>query len=401
MSSIKFNCYLLLLLPIALISGPFISDLIVVFSFILFFFYIEKKVFIHILTYKLVIFFSLFWLVSILSSLLSSDIFFSLKSSLFYIRFIIFFFVIYFILNHNELILKKFLNVLLFIFIILFLDTLFQKFFGYNLIGMKMININRASSFFGNELILGSYLIKFYPLLIGLVYFFYKDKFIINFLLISFIAFISIILSAEKTAIIVFLIEFILILTFYRINIKVKILLLFSIILLLSLMLSIFPNVKQRVYNQLLSNSGNFKYAFSQTHHHHYLSAYKIFKDHAIIGIGPKMFRNYCNDDKYIISENSCTTHPHNFSLQLLAETGIIGFFLYISIYLIFVIDFFKLLFIKSYNRYTFPFSTFVILSLMNLMPLFPSGNFFNNWLAIAYSIPIGFYLYFKTKLRN
>ena len=401
MSSIKFNCYLLLLLPIALISGPFISDLIVVFSFILFFFYIEKKVFIHILTYKLVIFFSLFWLVSILSSLLSSDIFFSLKSSLFYIRFIIFFFVIYFILNHNELILKKFLNVLLFIFIILFLDTLFQKFFGYNLIGMKMININRASSFFGNELILGSYLIKFYPLLIGLVYFFYKDKFIINFLLISFIAFISIILSAEKTAIIVFLIEFILILTFYRINIKVKILLLFSIILLLSLMLSIFPNVKQRVYNQLLSNSGNFKYAFSQTHHHHYLSAYKIFKDHAIIGIGPKMFRNYCNDDKYIISENSCTTHPHNFSLQLLAETGIIGFFLYISIYLIFVIDFFKLLFIKSYNRYTFPFSTVVILNLMNLMPLFPSGNFFNNWLAIAYSIPIGVYLYFKTKLRN
>ena len=401
MSSIKFNSYLLLLLPIALISGPFISDLIVVLSFFLFFFYSKQKIFISILNNKLVISFICLWVVSIISSLLSTDIYFSLKSSLFYFRFIIFFCIIYFILIHNEFFLKKFLSILILIFIILFVDTLFQKFFGYNLIGIKSVHAIRMSSFFGNELILGSYLIKFYPLLIGLVYFFYKDKFNFYFLLISFFTFVTIILSAEKTAIIVFVIEYFLILIFYRINNKVKFSFIFLPFLLLSLMLFIFPNVKDRVYTKLLANTENFNYIFSITHHQHYLSAYKIFKDNPVIGIGPKMFRNYCSDDKYIISQYSCTTHPHNFTIQLLSETGVIGYICFISIYLILVIDFFKLLFRKNYNRYYFPLSTVVILNLINLMPLFPSGNFFNNWLAISYSIPIGFYLYFKSKLRN
>ena len=113
------------------------------------------------------------------------------------------------------------------------------------------------------------------------------------------------------------------------------------------------------------------------------------------------MFRKYCGQDKYLLSEFSCTTHPHSYSLQLLSETGVMGFFAFISIYLILVIDFFKLLFNKNYNRYSFPFLTVIILNLVNFMPLFPSGNFFNNWVAISYSIPFGFYLYFKSKIRS
>ena len=40
---IKYNFYLLILLPIALISGPLIPDLIVVTSCILIFFYFKKS----------------------------------------------------------------------------------------------------------------------------------------------------------------------------------------------------------------------------------------------------------------------------------------------------------------------------------------------------------------------
>lgn len=401
MSSIKFNSYLLLFLPLALISGPFFSDLIIVFSMFLLIFYFEKKVFINILKNKLVISFILLWFVSIISSLFSSDIFFSLKSSLFYFRFIIFFIVIYFILSHDELILKKFLNILILIFVILFIDASFQKFFGKNLIGIEISHNVRISSFFADELILGSYLVKFYPLLIGLTYLFYKDRFIFIFLLISFFTFLTIILSAEKTAIIIFCIEYFLILIFYRINIKFKISFLFLPILFLSFMLLIFPNIKDRVFTKLLANSENMSYAFSITHHQHYLSAYKVFKEYPIIGVGPKMFRNYCKDERFLISKHSCTTHPHNYSMQLLSETGVLGFLAFISIYLILIIDFFKILFSKNYNQYVFTFYTVIILNLVNLMPLFPSGSFFNNWISISYSIPVGFYLYFKLKLSN
>ena len=33
----------------------------------------------------------------------------------------------------------------------------------------------------------------------------------------------------------------------------------------------------------------------------------------------------------------------------------------------------------------------------INIWPLIPSGNFFNNWLSMLYFYPIGFYLYFKS----
>ena len=37
----------------------------------------------------------------------------------------------------------------------------------------------------------------------------------------------------------------------------------------------------------------------------------------------------------------------------------------------------------------------------VNLWPLIPSGNFFNNWISMIYFYPIGFYLYFKYKNKE
>ena len=52
-----------------------------------------------------------------------------------------------------------------------------------------------------------------------------------------------------------------------------------------------------------------------------------MFLDNKILGVGVKNFRNFCNVEKYKV-DRSCTTHPHNTYIQILAETGIIGFFL-------------------------------------------------------------------------
>ena len=57
-----------------------------------------------------------------------------------------------------------------------------------------------------------------------------------------------------------------------------------------------------------------------------------------VVGIGLRNFRNFFSNPKYKIDEKSCSTHPHNTYIQLLAETGLIGFMFGIILFFIFVI---------------------------------------------------------------
>jgi len=156
---INFNFHLILLFPVALISGPLISDSIVVLSCLLFFYY-NKLYYDKIFQNKLIFMLCLLWIVSMISSIFSDDFFYSIKSSLFYIRVIIFSLAVYVILKIKEKKLFKLFNILFLLFLILFIDSIFQRYFGYNLIGIHLSNNVRVSSFFGDELILGSYLVK-------------------------------------------------------------------------------------------------------------------------------------------------------------------------------------------------------------------------------------------------
>ena len=75
-------------------------------------------------------------------------------------------------------------------------------------------------------------------------------------------------------------------------------------------------------------------YLFSRAHEVHYATAIKMFVDNKILGVGPNMFRKKCREDKFFIESSSCTTHPHNTILQLLAETGLLGLSFFTSIFL-------------------------------------------------------------------
>ena len=61
-----------------------------------------------------------------------------------------------------------------------------------------------------------------------------------------------------------------------------------------------------------------------------------MYLDNLILGVGVKNFRKFCSEEKYIESKLSCATHPHNTYLQLLSETGSIGFIFLIIILIYF-----------------------------------------------------------------
>jgi len=82
---------------------------------------------------------------------------------------------------------------------------------------------------------------------------------------------------------------------------------------------------------------------------------------------------------------SGANNHPHNTYLQLLSETGFLGF-LYILILWFFCI--FKLF--SSLHLY---YKCLIIGLIINLFPFMFSGNFFNNWLSILYFYPLGFLL--------
>jgi O-antigen ligase len=146
---------------------------------------------------------------------------------------------------------------------------------------------------------------------------------------------------------------------------------------------------------------------FSKAHDSLIRTAYNMFKDQPIFGHGPKMFRVICKDEKYATGIAPCMTHPHNFYIQLLAETGIVGFlFLFSSlIYVIYnALRQFKSIIFKKKRPLTDYQVCLLAGILITVWPITPNGNFFNNWLMVVYSLPVGFYLqsvYLKKALKN
>lgn len=406
--------YLTALLPAFLVSGPFLSDLAITICAITFLLNSYKNNLLFYYKNYFFYFFISFYIYLNLSSLFSSNIIFSLKTSLPYVRFLIFALSTWYILDNNDKKLVKYLTYCYcIVFIILGIDGVYQYINRHNLLGYPLI-ADRVSSLFGDELILGSFVSRNFPLFLGLFFLHSKNynlsktTKIIFYIIIIFIPFL-VFLSGGRSAFFYILLSTTYILI-YLFNKKIFVIYLVSFSLVISGIFLLNERFSARIINTTLSQIINHNEMgekklnlFSKTHEGHYLSAIKIFKDNMILGAGPKSFRIKCLEEKYKAYSDLCITHPHNTYVQLLSETGMVGFFLILFLLILLFLSSVKMIYHKYFLKKNietlkvFLFSSFLI----TLWPIVPTGNFFHNWLNVIFYLPLGFFLWLHYKKKN
>ncbi len=112
-----------------------------------------------------------------------------------------------------------------------------------------------------------------------------------------------------------------------------------------------------------------------------------------IIGIGPSGTRKTCkmlnvNSPDWLPGKNYCGNHPHNFYIQLFAETGLIGLFAGCAMFLSIVIACFK----ARRENFNCPMAaTAFVVPLALFFPLQQFGSFYGQWGNLFVWFAIGF----------
>ena len=431
--------YSIFFLPIAILSGPFIPDLLVSIVCIIFIYIsLSEKLYKYYQNYFFYIC-SCFYIYLLINSFLSSYYFESLKVTVFYFRFFIFALAVWYVIDQNQNFIKIFFHFFAATYTLALLDGYYQYFFNTNLFGIESPGV-RMTLLFNEKLILGGYLSRLFPLLIALMFFCYGNskRLIIYGMLLLIFSDILIYLTGERTALgLLFLATIIIIICISKYNIARLFTFIISVILIVSI--SIFsPVIKERnvdytieqlgineiIQDQNTSEKEIFKqnnseknvaikddniklkdkfklYIFSPAHHSHILTAWNGFLDKPIFGHGANSFRHFCKDKLYSYDNYSCSTHPHNNYIQIISELGIIGLvpFILLNIYLFYV------LLSHLTSKYIFrkiklsDYQICLICSfILTVWPFFPTLNFFNNWINVIYFLPLGFFLQSMSK---
>ena len=161
--------YIYLLIPLLLITGPAIPDIVITLGGLFGIFYIlYKKKYENLIKLNLFRISIIFWLSLILISFFSYNKTNSFQDSLIFIRFLLIPFFCYFLFFKDKKVFERLLLILFVIIVFVSIDTLYQ-FINYtskdgfkeDLLGFKSDWYGRLTGPFGDELIPGSYLSKF------------------------------------------------------------------------------------------------------------------------------------------------------------------------------------------------------------------------------------------------
>ena len=417
--------------PLTYIVGIAITELFIFFFTIFFIINYKNEKFPNINILLVLLAFSLYIAVNAIIQIPSS-----LKySSIFHFRYVLFAISVYLffkIYEQSKINKKLFLMIFLLSIIILLFDSCFQFFVGENILGQKLSKFSyRVSSFFGDELILGSFLMRLLSIILWYLFYLKIDINSKKFFFIIFFSvyFFAIYISGERTAFALTVLTFLSFVIFVS-NLRYVLfrsVIVFSICAFIVALTNIgkedithrmfVKTYKQLVYknaetdkvgkNILKDKNLNFIgkikniNIFSPNHHGHLIITKELFTKNLIFGVGPKGFRHYCRSVNYDPPKGICSTHPHNILAQILSELGVIGLLFYL-IFIVFILRiFFKNIRKKSTNYEINGLLVISIGLLINLFPFVPSGNFFNNWISSFLYFKIGLFIFSYKKLSN
>jgi O-antigen ligase len=415
----KIQSIIIILLPLFMIFSRFMLEFCLLIVSASFIFEIIKNKKYTIFNNHFTFFFLGFYFLLLLSFFFSQEKL-NILSILLYFRFGLYVMAIFYFLNEEKNLIKYFLNTIVILFLVLFFDSLVQYFFGHNLIGLKNIEASRITSFFGDEQVLGGYITRLFPFLLLLKNMSDEDsknkKYLVYFAI--FVSPVLIFLSGERVAMVLFFLMITYYLVFFVRSKKFRFIYFYVFLTIIGIgtllyssssyydrfINQTFQSLTNKTYGQNVhflpeEYEKNTFYFLSAQHQNFVYTAINVFKKNKLLGTGPKSYRYICWNKDYGLNDLSCNTHPHNYYLQLLIETGLLGvLFLLLCYFYIIYRSFIN--FIKLLKNQHFSMSEVIILGFYftQLWPLMQHGSFFNNWNSIILFLPMAFLLFFKEK---
>jgi len=383
------NLILILILPISLLAGSLVSNLLIVILCILYLvdLYINKnnylyrdKNFLFLLIIYLYLIFNSFWISENPESILKAFSF---------LRFIILAYAINYYFKRFDKEIIKFWSL---IFLIVSIDIIIEIVFGKNILGYSSDYPGRIASFTDDELKIGGFYFGFIFICLS---FFHKKRF--WFILVFFIfLFISLLIGERSNFLKIFIMYFLYMLFFIDYSWKKKII--FLLISFLSISMIILSNKKltTKYFYQIFQKKNQIEISASSKFYHfpyklkesryfdHYNLAIKIFNQNKIFGTGFKDFRLDSFKDVENLNKVG-STHPHQIHFEILCELGLVGYFLIMINMIMIILKNIRLkekLFVRN-GAILFLIATF--------FPFLPSGSFFTSYGATIFFINYAF----------
>ena len=389
LKSINYIQILFVIFIITMFLGPAIPDIIasLLSVYCLYLLMKDKKI------DENVLILSFFFIFLLIPNLFSNYLPYALVEFIVNIRYFLF---AYFIAIYSNLKIEFIIKILFIFTFILSIDLILQYIIGYNIIGIPIESNHggtRASSFFGHELVAGSYILKFGLPVLG--YLLYKNKYLVFFLLLIIFE-IAIICTGERMTFLLFGLGIMTILILKKINFLKLIAIGIICVLTLFSLYSVEERVKIRTQDFINSFNTQDKNYFYGGHRAHFLTAFEIFKNYPYFGTGHRTFRIACDKDeiKSKIKTNvpGCSTHPHNTYLEILSDFGLFGLIVFLISTIILLYKFIKN---DTHKNYAMGFfASFITI----IWPISSSGNFFNNRVALMNFFILGILLLYSKK---